>query len=183
MSSHRHQNYVEHLVLIQLFRDGVHLSHQRQNIENLFLGDLAIWQTHINKPSATMSCCLQASTALSYVWVSHLKSNASIISTTPMKQTVNDCEWLLQLSEHHSPTDNEEAPVVTKPFACAISFCANSHVISSGRSRGALAFSGLIKMYRWLEPARHRRPTALLKPLKICGAIEKNAYIIIIITE
>ena len=42
MSSDGHENYVKHLVLVQLFRDGVHLSHQRQNIENLFLGDLAI---------------------------------------------------------------------------------------------------------------------------------------------
>ena len=49
---------------------------------------------------------------------------------------------------------------VTKPFACAISFCANSHVMSSGRFDGVLSFSGLIKTYRWLEPVEHSRPTA-----------------------
>jgi len=42
MSGDSHEHHVKRLVLVQLLRDGVHLRHQRQNVQNLFLHDLAI---------------------------------------------------------------------------------------------------------------------------------------------
>jgi len=62
------------------------------------------------------------------------------------------CAKITEVRRHHSPIERPEAPAVTKPFAWAISFCANSHVMSSGRSDDASGFRGLMKTYRWVEP-------------------------------
>lgn len=56
------------------------------------------------------------------------------------------------------PLDMPDPRLVANPFTWAISFCANSHVISAGKSPEFSGFFGFINIYRWLEPAKQQKP-------------------------